>query len=157
MACRALFAVRRDNEVELRFRAWIEERRQLVDKATGGKVGYIYVQSTGVDAQNELMRQFMAQWRKDGLIIDEPYTKKLKAEFPCWCGSGSCRGTLLAPKEDKDEKSKKKDKKAGKKNEKSEKGEKSEKKLSRKAAEARKESKKAKAAKGEKSAKTGKR
>jgi SET domain-containing protein len=33
-----------------------------------------------------------------GLIIDEPYTKKLKAEYPCWCGSKSCRGTLLAPK-----------------------------------------------------------
>jgi len=33
-----------------------------------------------------------------GLIIDEPYTKKLKAEYPCWCGSKNCRGTLLAPK-----------------------------------------------------------
>jgi tricorn protease len=60
-----------DDETDLRFKAWIEERRQLVDKATGGKVGYIYVQSTGTDAQNELMRQFMAQWKKDGLIIDE--------------------------------------------------------------------------------------
>jgi tricorn protease len=59
------------DESELRFRAWIEERRQIVDKATGGKVGYIYVQSTGVDAQNELVRQFMAQWKKDGLVIDE--------------------------------------------------------------------------------------
>jgi tricorn protease len=59
------------SEVELRFRDWIEQRRQIVDKATGGTVGYIYVQSTGVDAQNELVRQFMAQWRKDGLIIDE--------------------------------------------------------------------------------------
>jgi tricorn protease len=59
------------SEVDLRFLSWIEERRQTVDKATGGKVGYIYVQSTGVDAQNELVRQFMAQWRKEGLIIDE--------------------------------------------------------------------------------------
>ncbi|HVL68112.1 MAG TPA: PDZ domain-containing protein [Vicinamibacterales bacterium] len=59
------------SEVELRYRAWIEERRQIVDKATNGKVGYIYVQSTGVDAQNELVRQFMGQWKKDGLIIDE--------------------------------------------------------------------------------------
>ncbi len=33
-----------------------------------------------------------------GLIIDLPYTKKLKAEFPCWCGTAKCRGTLLAPK-----------------------------------------------------------
>ena len=33
-----------------------------------------------------------------GLIIDERYTKKLKAEYPCWCGAATCRGTLLAPK-----------------------------------------------------------
>ncbi|WPC66718.1 SET domain-containing protein-lysine N-methyltransferase [Rhodoferax ferrireducens] len=33
-----------------------------------------------------------------GLIIDERYTPKLKAEYPCWCGSAKCRGTLLAPK-----------------------------------------------------------
>jgi tricorn protease len=59
------------SETELRFRAWIEERRRIVDTATNGKIGYIYVQSTGVDAQNELVRQFMAQWKKDGLIIDE--------------------------------------------------------------------------------------
>jgi uncharacterized protein len=34
-----------------------------------------------------------------GLIIDEPYTKKLKAEYPCWCGHANCRGTLLSPKD----------------------------------------------------------
>lgn len=33
-----------------------------------------------------------------GLIIDERYTPKLKAEYPCWCGARTCRGTLLAPK-----------------------------------------------------------
>ena len=33
-----------------------------------------------------------------GLMIDERYTKALKAEYPCWCGSQGCRGTLLAPK-----------------------------------------------------------
>jgi uncharacterized protein len=36
-----------------------------------------------------------------GLIIDEPYTPKLKAEYPCWCGAKDCRGTLLAPKRGK--------------------------------------------------------
>ncbi len=60
-----------DDETPLRFREWIEARRRIVDKATGGKVGYIYVQSTGVDAQDELMRQFMAQWTRPGLIVDE--------------------------------------------------------------------------------------
>lgn len=51
-----------------------------------------------------------------GLIIDAKYTKKLKAEYPCWCGAPTCRGTLLAPK-DKDEqkKAKKKSSKKSKK------------------------------------------
>ena len=33
-----------------------------------------------------------------GLIIDQRYSPKLKAEYPCWCGAQNCRGTLLAPK-----------------------------------------------------------
>lgn len=33
-----------------------------------------------------------------GLIIEERYTKKLKAEYTCYCGAASCRGTMLAPK-----------------------------------------------------------
>jgi len=74
------------DETELRFRAWIEERRQQVDKATGGKVGYVYVQSTGVEAQNELMRQFIAQWKKDGLVIDERWNSG--GQIPT--GSSSC-------------------------------------------------------------------
>jgi SET domain-containing protein len=45
-----------------------------------------------------------------GLIIDEPYTRKLLAQYPCWCGSENCRGTLLAPKDDEPRKKKKKDK-----------------------------------------------
>jgi uncharacterized protein len=43
-----------------------------------------------------------------GLIIDEPYTEKLLSEFPCWCGSEQCRGTLLTPKDEDEEKKKKK-------------------------------------------------
>jgi uncharacterized protein len=39
-----------------------------------------------------------------GLIIDEKYTKELKAEYPCWCGARNCRGTLLAPKKKKKKK-----------------------------------------------------
>ena len=33
-----------------------------------------------------------------GLVTDERYTAKLRAEYPCWCGAKTCRGTLLAPK-----------------------------------------------------------
>lgn len=37
-----------------------------------------------------------------GLVTDERYTAKLRAEYPCWCGAKNCRGTLLSPKERKD-------------------------------------------------------
>lgn len=33
-----------------------------------------------------------------GLVIDERYTKKLKKQFECRCGSPRCRSTMLAPK-----------------------------------------------------------
>ena len=39
-----------------------------------------------------------------GLIIDEPITKKLIAQYPCWCGSPKCRGTLLAIKPESNKK-----------------------------------------------------
>lgn len=31
-----------------------------------------------------------------GLVIDAPLTARLKAEYPCWCASPDCRGTLLS-------------------------------------------------------------
>ena len=33
-----------------------------------------------------------------GLVIDERYTPKLKAQYQCLCGAKRCRGTMLAPK-----------------------------------------------------------
>jgi len=60
-----------DSETELRYRAWIEERRAYVERQTGGKVGYVYVPSTGIDGQNDLVRQYFGQTHKAALIIDE--------------------------------------------------------------------------------------
>tara|TARA_Y100001980_G_C14556878_1_gene352202 strand:+ start:67519 stop:70752 length:3234 start_codon:yes stop_codon:yes gene_type:complete len=61
------------SESRLRHLNWIESNRLIVDKATEGRAGYIYVRSTGLDGQNELIRQFMAQFHKDALIIDERF------------------------------------------------------------------------------------
>ncbi len=61
------------DESRLRHLEWVENNRKKVAEATDGKIGYIYVRSTGVDGQNELMRQFAGQWHKDGLIIDERF------------------------------------------------------------------------------------
>jgi tricorn protease len=61
------------DEYRLRNLAWIENMRKRVDEATNGEAGYIYVPSTGIDGQNELIRQFNAQWDKKALIIDERF------------------------------------------------------------------------------------
>ncbi len=61
------------DEYRLRNLAWIESNRKRVEAATNGDAGYIFVPSTGVDGQNELIRQFNAQWDKKALVIDERF------------------------------------------------------------------------------------
>ncbi len=62
-----------DNEYNLRYLAWVEANRKRVDEATNGEVGYVYVPSTGRDGQEDLTRQFNAQWNKKALVIDERF------------------------------------------------------------------------------------
>jgi tricorn protease len=59
------------SEVNLRYRYWIEQNRLAVEKASGGRIGYIYVPDTGIPGQNDLFRQFTSQMDKDALLIDE--------------------------------------------------------------------------------------
>lgn len=61
------------DEYRLRNLAWIENMRQRVDRETNGEAGYVYVPSTGLDGQNELIRMFRAQITKKALIIDERF------------------------------------------------------------------------------------
>lgn len=62
-----------NDEYRLRYLNWVERNRKKVEQETNGEVGYIYVPSTGVDGQTELLRQFNAQWDKKALIIDERF------------------------------------------------------------------------------------
>lgn len=62
-----------NDETRLRNLEWIESNRRRVEEATDGKIGYIYVPSTGLDGQYELTRMFYAQFNKEGLIIDERF------------------------------------------------------------------------------------
>ena len=59
------------SERDIRYRAWIEMNRAYVEAQTDGQVGYIYVPDTGVNGQNNLVRQFYGQIGKAALIIDE--------------------------------------------------------------------------------------
>jgi tricorn protease len=61
------------SEARLRNLAWIESNRKTVEEATNGRVGYVYVPSTGIDGQTELYRMFRAQYHMDGLIVDERF------------------------------------------------------------------------------------
>ncbi|HEY6807901.1 MAG TPA: PDZ domain-containing protein, partial [Gemmatimonadales bacterium] len=61
------------DEGRLRNLAWIDGNRRRVDEASHGRVGYVYVPSTGIDGQTELLRQYLAQTGKDGMIIDERF------------------------------------------------------------------------------------
>ena len=60
-------------EARLRNLAWIEGKRAYVEKKTNGRVGYIFVPSTGIDGQTELYRMYAGQWTKDALIVDERF------------------------------------------------------------------------------------
>ncbi len=62
-----------NDEGRLRNLEWIEKNRQYVDKASDGKIGYIYMPNTGSLGQSELVRQFYAQIEKDAFVIDERF------------------------------------------------------------------------------------
>jgi len=61
------------SEARLRNLAWINENRLRVEKASDGKIGYVYVPDTGQNGQNELVRQFRGQVTKAGLVVDERF------------------------------------------------------------------------------------
>ncbi|MBS0363545.1 MAG: PD40 domain-containing protein [Proteobacteria bacterium] len=59
------------SEGELRLAAWVEGNRQAVAKATGGRVGYVYVPSTQPAGFALFNRMYFSQLDKDAMIIDD--------------------------------------------------------------------------------------
>lgn len=59
------------SETDLRRWAWVEANRRAVDKATGGRVGYVYMPNTAGAGFTFFNRMFFAQIDKDAMIIDE--------------------------------------------------------------------------------------
>ncbi len=62
-----------ESELELMYIDWVNERRAMVDKLSGGKIGYIHVPNTAVEGNRELFRGMYAYHDKDALIIDDRY------------------------------------------------------------------------------------
>ncbi len=61
------------NENSLRNRDWVEENIKKVDKATGGRVAYVYVPNTTKLGHTYFKRYFFPQTHKDAIIIDERF------------------------------------------------------------------------------------
>ena len=61
------------SEQELKHFNWVLERREMVDKLSGGRIGYIYVPNTSTDGNQELFRGMYTYHNKEALIIDERY------------------------------------------------------------------------------------
>jgi tricorn protease len=58
------------NELGLREQAWIDHNREVVDKASGGRLAYIYLSDMSGRGMDQFIRQFYAQIDKQGLIVD---------------------------------------------------------------------------------------
>jgi tricorn protease len=61
------------SESNLRYLDWVQTRRALVDKLSGGRIGYIHVPNTAVEGNRELFKGFYPQANKDALVIDDRY------------------------------------------------------------------------------------
>lgn len=60
-----------DNEYPLYHYNWVQNNIRKVEKATNGRVGYIYIPDMGPDGLNEFARYFYPQLDKEALIIDD--------------------------------------------------------------------------------------
>lgn len=59
------------SESALRQWSWIEKNRQAVDKASNGRIAYVYLPDTAGDGYKHFNRMFFAQVEKDGVIVDD--------------------------------------------------------------------------------------
>jgi tricorn protease len=61
------------SELELMYFDWVNERRAMVDRLSGGRIGYIHVPNTSVNGNKELFEGMYAYNDKEALIIDDRY------------------------------------------------------------------------------------
>ena len=61
------------SERGLRYLAWIEDNRRMVDRLSGGKLGYVHLPDTEYGGFTSFNRYFFAQVGKQGIVLDERY------------------------------------------------------------------------------------
>ena len=68
----------------LRYHRWVKERRELVDKLSGGRVGYLHIQAMDQSSLAKFKKELGEFRHKEGLVIDER-----------WNGGGNIEQELL--------------------------------------------------------------
>lgn len=58
------------SEMRMRYLDWVESNRTYVEKASGGKLGYIHMSAMSVGNMNDFIRQYFPQRDREGLVMD---------------------------------------------------------------------------------------
>jgi tricorn protease len=58
------------DEFKLVYLDWVNTNRQMVDKLSGGRLGYVHVPDMGADGIREFIKWYYPQLKKDGLVVD---------------------------------------------------------------------------------------
>jgi tricorn protease len=69
----------------LRYERWVKQRRELVDKLSAGRVGYLHIQAMDPPSLARFKKELAEFRHKEGLVIDER-----------WNGGGNIEQELLA-------------------------------------------------------------
>ncbi|MGH9751101.1 MAG: S41 family peptidase [Candidatus Polarisedimenticolia bacterium] len=58
-------------DTRIRYASWIRETREQVERASGGRIGYLHLYDMGGLGLRQFARDFAPQWNKRGFIIDD--------------------------------------------------------------------------------------
>lgn len=62
------------SEVGLRYLTWVERNREIVDRLSGGRIGYLHAPNTAVEGHRAVFEGWTAQSRaKDAFLLDDRY------------------------------------------------------------------------------------
>jgi tricorn protease len=70
---------------QLRYERWVKTRRELVDKLSNGRIGYLHIQSMNQPSLRRFEKELRENRNKEAIIIDER-----------WNGGGNIEQELLA-------------------------------------------------------------
>ncbi len=70
---------------QLRYERWVAQRREMVDKASGGRVGYLHIQAMNQPSLRRFEKELRENRNKEALVIDQR-----------WNGGGNIEQELLA-------------------------------------------------------------